>query len=171
MSTERKPEPIAAVERAFEGYSDEEKPLLSYAAVIAIFNSAFAGVLLAAKATGRPYPRLGFADLLLFGAATHKLSRLLAKDKVTAPIRAPFTAYQEPGAPAEVEEKARGTGIRRTLGELLLCPYCLDQWVAAGFVSGSIFAPRMTRLVAGLFVSVSIADFLQLAYKAAHNRV
>ena len=171
MSTEAKPSPVAAVEEAVAGYSDEEKPLFPYLALVGAYNAALAGVLIVARASGRPIPRLGFGDLLLFGAATHKLSRRVAKDKVTAPLRAPFTEYQEPGGPAEVEEKPRGSGAKRAIGELVLCPYCLDQWIGTAFVSGSIFAPRVTRLVAGLFTSVGIADFLHVAYKASQKRL
>ena len=161
-----------ALEEAVEGYGNEEIPLGSYALLIGIFNAGLAGSLLVARLSGRDLPpRLGWSDVALFGLATHRLSRLLAKDKVTAALRAPFTEYQEKGGPAEVEERARGDGFRRAIGELVLCPYCLDQWVATAFVSGSVFAPRLTRLLAGIFGSVAIADFLQVAYRAAQNRV
>jgi hypothetical protein len=33
--------------------------------------------------------RIDAGDLLLIGTASHKFSRLLAKDKVTSPLRAP----------------------------------------------------------------------------------
>lgn len=154
-----------------EGYSTDEKPLGSYATFVVAYNTALGAALLVARASGRPVPRFSLGDLALFGAATHKLSRLLAKDKVTAAIRAPFTEYEGRGGPAEVEEHPRGEGARRAVGELLLCPYCLDQWVAGGFFAGSLFAPRLTRYVAGLFVTVGIADFLQLAYKAGQQRL
>jgi hypothetical protein len=161
-----------AIEEAVEGYGNEEIPLGSYALLIGIFNAGLAGSLLLARLSGRDLPpRLGWNDIALFGVATHRLSRLLAKDKVTSALRAPFTEYQEKGAPAEVEERARGDGFRRAIGELVLCPYCLDQWVATAFVSGSVFAPRLTRLLAGIFGSVAIADFLQVAYRGAQNRV
>jgi hypothetical protein len=32
--------------------------------------------------------KINFADLLLLGVATHKLSRIIAKDRVTSPLRA-----------------------------------------------------------------------------------
>jgi Protein of unknown function (DUF1360) len=114
--------------------------------------------------------RLAVADVILGGVATHKLSRVVAKDKVTSPLRAPFTRKQGDGGPAEVEERPRGSGLRYTVGELLVCPFCLAQWVAAGFVQGFVFAPRLTRLVAGMFSIVAISDFLQIGYKAAERR-
>jgi hypothetical protein len=101
---------------------------------------------------------------------THKVSRLITKDKVTSVVRAPFTEFQEKGGPAEVEERARGTGVRKVIGELLICPYCLGLWVAAGFSVGLLFAPRLTRFVATVFSALTISDFLQIAYKAAEDR-
>jgi hypothetical protein len=102
--------------------------------------------------------------------ATHKLSRLIAKDKITAFLRAPFTEFEQPGGPAEVEERARGEGARRTIGELLVCPYCLGMWVSGGFHLGLVVAPRATRFAASVLTGLTISDFLQIAYKAAEDR-
>jgi Protein of unknown function (DUF1360) len=146
-------------------YGDEQAPLGSYAAFMVAYNSAFGAALLAAKLAGRTLPTPSLGDIALFGVATHKLSRLLAKDKVTAALRAPFAEYEESGGPAEVEERPRGDGPRRAVGELVTCPYCMDQWVAGGFAIASIFAPRATRLTAGVFATVAMADFLQIGYK------
>ena len=104
------------------------------------------------------------------GTATAKLSRLIAKDRVTSAIRAPFTTYQDDSGYGEVEEAARGTGLRRAIGELLICQYCISQWVAVGMVVGHALAPRETRLVAGTFTVFGLADVLNLAYSAAHDR-
>ena len=69
-----------------------------------------------------------------------------------------------------MEEAARGTGARFAIGELLVCPYCLAQWVASSFAVGLVAVPRTTRLVAGIYVAETVSDFLQLAYKAAEDR-
>jgi hypothetical protein len=159
-------------ERAVAGYAPtEDRPLGSYAVLTASFGVALGGALVALRASGRELPeRPAASDLVLAGVATHKVSRLLARDKVTSFLRAPFTRYQEPGGQGEVEEQARGRGPRRAVGELLTCPYCLGQWVAAGFAVGLVAAPRATRFAAGLYVTETIADFLQLAYRAAEDR-
>ena len=54
-------------------------------------------------------------------------------------------------------------------GELLSCPFCLAQWIATGFVTGLVVAPRATRVVAATFSVVALADFLQMAYAMAGN--
>jgi hypothetical protein len=101
--------------------------------------------------------------------ATQKLSRQVAKDKATSFLRAPFTRYEGSAGPSEVSEEPRGTGLRYALGELVTCPFCLAQWVSAGMVWGYIARPRTTRMVAGIFATLSAADFLQLAYAAAEE--
>ena len=61
--------------------------------------------------------------------------------------------------------------MRRAVGQLLTCPYCIGQWVAGGFTLGLVAAPRPTRLAAAMLAAVAFADTLQLAYKAAEKRV
>ena len=158
---------------AIQGYAEpaERPPLLSYAILIAIFNGLFAAALVAAKRTGRQLPeRVGTTDLVLIGVASHKLSRLISKDKVTSPLRAPFTELEGNGGPGELEERSRGTGARKAVGELLVCPYCLGLWVVAAFSLGLLFAPRLTRFLAAIFSALTISDFLQIAYKAAEEK-
>lgn len=149
----------------------ERPPLVSYAALITVFNAAFGLALMVARRQGRELPeRVGAADLVTIGVASHKLSRLIGKDKVTSPLRAPFTEFEGSGGPAEYSESARGTGVRRAIGELLVCPYCLGLWVVAAFAVGLLFAPRLTRFLAAIFSALAISDFLQIAYKAAEEK-
>jgi hypothetical protein len=157
----------------FEGYAPpaERPPLLSYVATMGIFNALFAAALLVARRSGRELPeRVDPADVLMIGAAAHKLSRLVSKEKVTAPLRAPFTELEGKGGPAELEERSRGTGARRVIGELLTCPFCMSLWIVAGFSLGLLFAPRLTRFLVAVFSALAIADFLQVAYKAAEEK-
>jgi hypothetical protein len=156
-----------------DGYAppDKRPPLLSYAAAMALFNTLFAAALLLARRRGRPLPeRVGAADLLTIGVASHKLSRLIAKDKVTSPLRAPFTEFEGEAGPAEFSEASRGSGARKAIGEMLVCPYCLGLWVVAAFSVGLLFAPRLTRFIASALAALTISDFLQIAYKAAEEK-
>ncbi len=150
----------------------QERPLGSYAILTGAYGMAFAGSLIALRARGHRLPeRPTAADLLLIGIATHKLSRLIAKDKVTSFIRAPFTRFQESSGQGEVEEEPCGHGLRLAVGELLVCPYCLAQWAAAGLTLGLAGAPRLTRLISSVFVAHTISDFLQVAYRAAEDQL
>lgn len=155
------------------GYADPEErpPLLSYLAFMGVFGTLLSGILLLARRQGRDLPEeIGVGQLMLVGTASHKLSRLISKDKVTSPLRAPFTELEGKGGPAEFEERSRGTGLRKAFGELLICPYCLGLWVVAAFSLGLLFAPRLTRFLASLFSALTISDFFQIAYKAAEEK-
>src|SRR4051794_4529368 len=167
---------------------DAHRPLLGYAVLTAIFGAGLTGGLAVARRSGRPLPeRLAVQDVLMAGIATHKGSRLITKEKIMSAGRAPVTRFQEkaghggPGGGArgrgvgdaaggghgELEEAARGRGLRYATGELLVCPYCMAQWVAGAFALGYVFAPRVTRLLAAMWTVHAIADAAQLAYAAA----
>jgi Protein of unknown function (DUF1360) len=145
----------------------DDRPLGSYSAIMAAFGAVFGGLLLLSRE--RLPERIGAGDVLLGGVATHKISRLIAKDKVTQPLRAPFTENPREAGPSEVDEEAAGDGPRRALGELLACPYCIGMWVASGLIFGLALAPRVTRLVAAVFTAHAASDFLQLAYQKGQD--
>lgn len=155
----------------FEGYDGGEEPLPSYAAVAGLFNLILAAFLLLVRRTGWPLPeRIDARDIALLGVATHKLSMLIAQDAVTSPLRAPFTELQEKESPKSVDEKPRGEGLRRSLGELITCKFCVGQWVASFFTYGLVLFPAATRLVASIFAIVALSDHLHQTYKALVKR-
>jgi hypothetical protein len=156
-----------------EGYAhpDDPKPLGPYAALTTVFGASFVAALVAAHRAGRQLPKdISLTDVVLTGIATHKLSRIIAKDKVTSFVRAPFTRFQEPTGHGETAEAARGDGLRYVVGELLICPYCLAQWIAGAFTVGHVAAPRLTRLLASMWAAHALADAAQLAYSTAEKR-
>lgn len=155
-------------ERTFEGYKkNQDVPLLSYGVLAGTFNLLFVLFLLASRVTGKSLPRrIEARDIALLGMATHKLSLVGSQDAITSPLRAPFTELQEKKSPKKVDEKPRGEGIRRSVGELLTCQFCLGVWVASLFTYGFVLLPRVSRLVAAIFAAVTVADFLHQSYKA-----
>jgi hypothetical protein len=150
--------------KVFAGYAREQTPFGSYLTLVGLFNGLFAGFLLLMKQARRSLPEQVHAgDIVLLGIATYKLSRLISKDKVTSFLRAPFSEFEEDTSSSEVNEKPRGTGMQYALGELLTCPFCIGQWVAAFFTYGLAIAPRVTRLVGSVFAILMISDFLHHA--------
>jgi hypothetical protein len=151
----------------FSGYDPgRERPLAGYGALMGTFTCATVAFSQWLRRSGRELPEnVAAGDLALLTVATHKAARLLAKDRVTSAVRAPFTRFQEDGGPGEVEEQARGSGLRRALGELLICPYCVSMWIATAFAAGLVVAPRPTRWAASVLTVVFGSDVLQAAYK------
>jgi len=148
----------------------QERPLGGYAVLTGTF-AGLAGAFAAwFRISGRELPeRIDGRGLALVTVAAHKSSRLIAKDRVTSTVRAPFTRFEGDAGPGEVSEAARGRGLRRAIGELVVCPFCLDVWLSAGMIAGLLVAPRATRWVASLFAVMFGADLLQIAYKKAEQ--
>jgi hypothetical protein len=150
----------------------DHRPLEGYLTTLSTYAGVAGSLMVAAKAFGRAAPeRPATGDVVLVAVATHKLSRLLSKDAVTSPLRAPFTRYDRPIGAGEVMEQVRdeGSGTRHAVGELLSCPFCLAVWVATGLTSGLVLAPRLTRLVSTVFTAVAVSDFLQMGYALAQQ--
>jgi hypothetical protein len=151
--------------QAAEYRHGEDRPLGGYLALMALYATVTSGAAGAAALLGRRTPeRLSPWDVVQLAAATHKVSRLAAKDPITSPLRAPFTRFAGTSAPSELHEEVRGSGLQHSVGELVTCPMCLAQWVATAFTLGLVLVPRQTRLVMSTFTGVAGADFLHHAY-------
>jgi hypothetical protein len=142
-------------------------PLAGYATLLAAYSGIFGSLLSVLSSRPKTMPRL--ADVVMMGVATHKIGRILAKDWVTSPLRAPFVEYKESAGGGEVKEQSRGTGLQRAIGDLLTCPWCIAPWVAGTLYSLFLMNPRAARVVAAGFTSVAISDFLQHGYMAARR--
>jgi hypothetical protein len=144
---------------------DADRPIGGYLMTMTVYAGVVGVLAATARITGREIPDgLPAKDVALSALATHKLSRLLAKDPVTSPLRVPFTAYQGTSGPAELQEEVRGSGARKTVGELITCPFCTGVWVATGFTAGLIYLPGTTRLAMGTLAALAGSDMLQFAY-------
>jgi hypothetical protein len=126
---------------------------------------ALAGALVLALRRKKTYVRpLSAMDLVLLSLAVEHVSRLITKDAITSSLRTPFTEFKEPAGEGEVNEEVVGTGLRRAVGDLLTCPFCVAQWVATGFIAGRVAAPRFTTAAVSVCASARASDYLQLAY-------
>jgi hypothetical protein len=158
------------IQRLYEG--DANRPLRGYAVAIGTYGSLAAGLTALGRALGvSPPERLDAGDTVLLAVATHKASRMLAKDTIASPLRAPFTKYEESAGEAELNESVRGHGAQHAVGELISCPFCLAVWVGTGLAAGMVFVPRGTRLVCTILTAVAGSDFLQLAYDGSKQKV
>lgn len=147
----------------------EHDRIAGYLTAMSVFGALTGVVTFVGRARGRELPdSYALPDLALGAIATHKFARLLAKDGVTTPLRAPFTHFEENAGSAEVNESPRREPARHVIGELITCPFCLAPWIATGYVATLAISPRLARAWAAVFSIVGGADFLQHAY--AHVR-
>lgn len=162
---------MSRLARLREAYAPHEsRPLGGYLASLGAYTALATGLSALVKITRTEVPdRPAMGDVVLVSIATHKLSRLLSKNAVTSPLRAPFTRFEKPAGEAELVEQVRGQGTWHAMGELISCPFCLAVWVSTVLTAGLVLAPRLTRLVAAGLTAVAISDFLQLGYAAAKD--
>jgi hypothetical protein len=134
-----------------------------YAAVAATYGVGLTAIATALIRRDKLPERVPWSDIFLGGLATFVVSRRLTRDKITRPLRAPFTDVDGVGAGGELHESLPDDthGAKRVMGELLSCPFCVSQWLATGFVTGVITAPRPMRTAATVFAVAGIADQLQ----------
>lgn len=145
----------------------------AYAGTLTTYGASVAALAVLGARRNRRLPEVRPFDLLVHGLATFKVARALTKDAVTSPLRAPLTRFQgRADTPGELVETPRyPTGVRRVLGELATCPFCVAQWVGTGFAAGMVLAPRGTRLAMETLAAITVSDFVQFAYVAADKRV
>lgn len=159
--------------RWFPAYSPGNDPALGgHAVLVGVFNGSVIAFALAQRRSGHRLPdRLPAGDLAMLSIATYKVSRLIAKDRVMSFARAPFTRLQgESERPGEVNEEPRGKGLQHAIGELLVCPFCLGQWVGTALFATYLRDPRLARTVAATFTVVAGSDLLQEAWVAVDKR-
>ncbi len=149
----------------------EARPLGADLGAMGVYVGLVSAAATAVRASRTELPeRIPFGDAALLTVATFRLARRIAKDPVTAPVRAPFVRFEGPSGHAEVAEEVREHGgVKHAIGELLTCPFCLAQWVGTGFVFGYVAAPKATRLAALTMTMVAGSDVLQFLYDSIQN--
>ena len=108
--------------------------------------------------------RVRFADLstmdfILMTLATWRLTRLMIYDTVTKFVREQFWDVVKVGKSYSLEKPP--TGPRRTIADLLSCPWCFGVWAAAIIIFFYLITPYAVYPILLLAVS-AVASFLQI---------
>jgi hypothetical protein len=154
-----------------DGYASpkERKDLpLGWYALTALTYVGLATVVV--RAATRKKIKLGTQDLILFGTAVHKFSRLATKASVTSPFRAPLTRYECSLGYGEFQEVSRHDGLLGDLGDLVSCNYCADAWIALAGLFGLTKAPATMRVAMQGLSVIAIADFLHVFYETLRTQ-
>jgi len=114
-------------------------------------------------------------DLVMLGFATYRLGHLISFDKVTEPLRLPFTETKMDDFGAAMTVEARGEGVQRALGELISCPICSGTWIAAALVYGLNLFPGPGRILVTIMGAIGMGEVLhalteQLSWSATLAR-
>lgn len=77
----------------------------------------------------RPLGDIRLMDMVLLSLATLRLTRLVVYDKITAFFREQFYDVVETKTKRYLEKPLKGP--RRTMADLLSCPWCIGMWAGA----------------------------------------
>jgi len=116
------------------------------------------GIILESEAY-RPMTDVTVFEFVILALATFRLTRLFVYDKITAFFREQFYDVVELKTKRYLEKPARGP--RRTLADLLSCPWCTGVWFAATVVFFYYLTPYAWYPI--LFLAIAgVATTLQL---------
>ena len=106
-----------------------------------------------------PLTELTLTDYVLITLATWRMVRLFVYDAITKFFREQFWDIVKVGKGLELEKPKFGP--RRTLADLLSCPWCFSVWAAAMVSFIYLISPYGVYFVLLLAISAA-ATFLQL---------
>jgi Protein of unknown function (DUF1360) len=102
---------------------------------------------------------LSFTDFALMTLATWRLTRLFVYDAITKFFREQFWDVVKVGKGWALEKPK--VGPRRTIADLLSCPWCFGVWSAAVVIFFYLMTPYAVYPIMLLALS-AVATFLQL---------
>lgn len=105
------------------------------------------------------YTELTLTDFVLITLATWRLIRLVVDDHITKWFREQFYDVKKVGKGYTLEKPKFGP--RRTIADLLTCPWCVGVWMAALVVFAYLLTPYAYYVTLLLAIS-TVATFFQL---------
>ncbi len=106
-----------------------------------------------------PFEELSLTDYVLMSLATWRLTRLFVYDAITKFFREQFWDVVKVGKGFALEKPKFGP--RRTLADLLSCPWCFGMWAAATVVFFYLLTPFAIFPVMLLAIG-AVGSFLQI---------
>lgn len=104
---------------------------------------------------------ISYMELIIFILASFRLTHLLVFDEIALFIRKPFVEVtiekDEETGKSFHNSKARGTGLRKFIGSILICYWCTSVWSSAFIVLATWLLPAIFPLFVILAVSGAAA--------------
>ncbi len=127
--------------------------------IIFFLGLVFMAVVILESSAYKTYAELTFIDYALITLASFRVIRMVIYDKIFAFFREQF--YDATEYKGKVVLTKPATGPKRTLADLLSCPWCFGVWASAMVTFFYLLTPYAFFPV--LFIALSaVATFLQL---------
>ena len=98
--------------------------------------------------------RIPVFDLVLIVLALYRLTHLVTQDKITNPIRQYFSKFER--------------GVRKTIYELLICPWCVGIWLSLFLVFLYLISPLAWFFILILAISALAIILRTIVHKFSH---
>ena len=115
-----------------------------------------------------PLDQLALVDYVLITLATWRVIRLFVYDEVTRFFREQFWDVKQVGRARKLEKPK--TGPRRTLADLMSCPWCFGIWASAMMIFFYLITPYALFPVALLALS-AVATFLNNVSRLVASKI
>lgn len=125
------------------------------------------GTIILETETRIPFADLELIDFALITLATWRVVRLFVYDAVTKWFREQFWDVKKVGRSFELVKPK--VGPRRTLADLLSCPWCFGVWAGAMVTFFYLLTPYAVYPIIFLAIS-AVATFLQLLSNLVGNQ-
>jgi len=128
-----------------------------------VFVLLYVGVMAALYFLGRLPTNIGPFDLVLLGLAAARLTDIISTDQIMEWLRRPFVKMETTEiAEREVETRTgRGRGLKKVIGDLLSCPWCVGVWVAASLTYAYFLLPAVIWVFILIMAIAEIGSLLQ----------
>lgn len=113
----------------------------------------------------------GYAWVVLI-LASFRLTRLLVYDDITSWIRAPFVETKKEEVHGEFVYylEPSGKGLRKWLGKLLSCHWCMGIWTSAGLYVGWLVWPEGFIVIAHILAIAGAAAIIETLIQLLMDR-
>lgn len=147
-------------------HEERQQEYASKIVLIIVFSGMFVWFILGIRKEVIEGFRVGWLEAVLLGLAVMRTGRMIAYDRITEPLRLPFThtVWDQSGAGKTVI--ARGVGITRSLGQMISCPICVGTWIAAGLVYALAVFPAPVWILVVILGVTGLAELLQALVEA-----
>lgn len=105
------------------------------------------------------YGSLGASDIILLSLAAFRLTRLFVYDSIMKFFRESFSDAEQMNGEVILTKPVRGP--RRTLADLVSCPWCMGMWMAATVTFFYLLTPWSYLPIAFLAIA-ALASVMQL---------
>ncbi len=105
-----------------------------------------------------------FWEILIFGLASFRLTRLIVFDKISEFLRSPFfdeLPEENESGETEIYYVPKPSGIKKFVGELLSCYWCTGIWASAFLVLLYWLLPAFGNIVIVILAVAAVGSIIE----------